>query len=437
MSDSGRTTPDVVELSGGGFVVVWQSSGQDGSSWSVYMQQYDAAGVKIGTETRVNTTTSNAQEAPAIAALNNGGFVVAWESTAQDGDLDGVYMQRYDASGAKVGSEVRVNTVTAKDQSKPAITVLESGEYVVAWQSKDQDGGNWGVYAQRYAENGTAQGVEFRVNTTTSDEQRGVSLTALSDGGFAAVWQSNLQDGGSWGVYLQRYDASGVKVGSETLVNTTTSNAQQAPSIDTLADGTLVVSWESSGQDGSGYGVYNRVYDASNQAAGAVTLTGDAGNDSFKGTGFADTLSGGAGNDRLEGGSGTDRLSGDAGDDTLLWDGVDSILGGSGTDTLSLSSGNIDLSSFTGTITGIEKVDLAASTGANTLTLTAQDVLNVSDTDTMTVLGTAADSVNAGSGWTDGGLDGQGNHVYTKSVLGVLATLVVDTDITVNSNILS
>ena len=44
-----------------------------------------------------------------------------------------------------------------------------------------------------------------------------------------------------------------------------------------------------------------------------------------------------------------------------------------------------DLTAFTGTLSGIEQIDLQSDTGANSLTLTAQDVLDLSDTDTLTV----------------------------------------------------
>ena len=64
------------------------------------------------------------------------------------------------------------------------------------------------------------------------------------------------------------------------------------------------------------------------------------------------------------------------------------------------------------------------------MTLAAADVLSMSDTDTVTLTGDAGDSLQAGTGWTDGGIAG-GFHTYTQG----LATLFVDTDITVNADI--
>lgn len=111
--------------------------------------------------------------------------------------------------------------------------------------------------------------------------------------------------------------------------------------------------------------------------------------------------------------------------------------GGSGNDTLRVDSGDADLTSFTGTILGIELIDLQTDLGANTLTLSAQDVLDASDTDTLAVLGDSGDNLNAGTDWTDGGFDGNGNHVFTQSVSMVLATLVVDPDVALNPDIIA
>jgi hypothetical protein len=105
------------------------------------------------------------------------------------------------------------------------------------------------------------------VNTWTTGYQDGPSITSLPDGGFVVVWESFPQDGSSWGVYGQRFDSNGNKVGSEFQVNTWTTDYQGVPSITSLSNGGFVVVWTSgclsqgcAGQDGSGYGVYGRIF---------------------------------------------------------------------------------------------------------------------------------------------------------------------------------
>jgi hypothetical protein len=254
-TDSYQSSPSVVALNDG-FVVTWHSYGQDGSGYGVYGQVYDGNGGRVGTEFRVNTHTSNDQVGVSVTALNDG-FVVTWSSDGQDGSGDGVYGQLYDVNGGRVGTEFRVNMYTYNSQSGPSVTALNDG-FVVTWHSKGQDRDGYGVYRQLYDANGEQVGMEFPVNTHTSNDQVGASVTALNDG-FVVTWVSDEQDGSGYGVYGQLYDGNGGRVGTEFRVNTYTTDYQINPSVTALNDGFVVI-WRSSGQDGSGYGIYAKKY---------------------------------------------------------------------------------------------------------------------------------------------------------------------------------
>ena len=102
-----------------------------------------------------------------MTALADGGFVVTWESFGQDGSDNGVYGQRYNAQGTAQGSEFQINSERASSQGDPSVTALADGGFVVTWRSSGQDGSDNGVYGQRYNAQGTAQGSEFQINTYT------------------------------------------------------------------------------------------------------------------------------------------------------------------------------------------------------------------------------------------------------------------------------
>jgi len=152
-----------------------------------------------------------------------------------------------------------------------------------------------------------------------------------------------------------------------------------------------------------------------------------AGNDRVYGGAGKDTLITAGGNDTLDGGSGSDRLEAGSGNDTLYWQGSDTLVdGGSGADSLRLKSGNIDLTAIgNAVIANVETVNMTGA-GSNRLTLGAQDILDLSSsTDTLTVLGSAGDSVNIVGSYSDEGVS-SGYHRYSVGT----ATLLVDTDIT-------
>jgi hypothetical protein len=101
--------PSVAALSGGGFVVTWMSVAQDASSDGVYGRVFDSFGNKVGSEFRVNTYITNAQRDPSVASLPGGGFVVTWDSYGQDGSEGGVYGRRFSCSGGACKDELVLN----------------------------------------------------------------------------------------------------------------------------------------------------------------------------------------------------------------------------------------------------------------------------------------------------------------------------------------
>lgn len=213
-------------------------------------QLLSAGAVAVGTETRINTATAGAQMSPVVAMDNNGNYVIAWASNGQDGSAYGIYAQRFNASGVAQGSEFKVNTYTTGSQSNPAIAMDAAGDFVITWDSQKQDKndtGGYGVYAQRYNAAGVAQGAEFRVNTYTTDAQEFPSIAMDDAGEFVIAWESEEQDGvGLTGVHAQRYNAAGVAQGAEFKVNANTTEGNPgAPQIAMDATGNFVVAWSS------------------------------------------------------------------------------------------------------------------------------------------------------------------------------------------------
>jgi len=97
-----QTSPSVATVASGRFVVVWQSNLQDGDKWGIYGQIFMRDGTQFGQEFRVNTYTTGSQTLPAVSALRNGGFVVVWQSSGQIDDQGDVFFQLFDDSGNKV-----------------------------------------------------------------------------------------------------------------------------------------------------------------------------------------------------------------------------------------------------------------------------------------------------------------------------------------------
>jgi Ca2+-binding RTX toxin-like protein len=179
----------------------------------------------------------------------------------------------------------------------------------------------------------------------------------------------------------------------------------------------------SSAIDGTGNALAN--YMEGNAAANE--LQGLTGNDTLTGLGGNDLLDGGGGGDSLVGGNGADVLRGGNGNDSLIWHARDILLdGGTGSDTLTVA-GNLNLRKVgNDVVVDIERISLAGG-GASTLTLSLNDILDISSTtDVLRILGEAGDIVNAPNNLLETGTVAG----YTRYKSGA-ATLWVDSDINV------
>jgi len=259
-TSNNQNYPSTAMDSDGNIVITWTSYGQDGDGSGVYAQRYDNNGTPVGSEFQVNTYTTSSQMYPSAAMDSDGDFVITWFSNGQDGSQYGVYAQLYDNNGNPVGSEFLINTYTVSHQECPSAAMDPDGYFVITWLSYGQDGDSYGIYAQRFDNNGNPVGSEFQVNTYTTYSQKDPSAAMDSDGDFVITWIS-LGDGDYYGIYAQRYDNNGSPVGSEFQVNTYTSQNQTNPSTAMDSNGDFVITWQSNGQDGSGYGVYAQQYD--------------------------------------------------------------------------------------------------------------------------------------------------------------------------------
>lgn len=252
----------------GDFIVSWTSVNQDGSSDGIYLQRYNASGVAQGSELLVNSTTNGSQTNSAITVDADGDFIIAWQDNSSG--FSEIRTQRYTANGTPVGGESNASRIPVGSRGNAKIASDTAGNTVVVWQSANQDGSGYGIYAQRYSAAGIAQGNEFRVNTTTAGNQKLPDVAMDLDGDFVVTWQSANQDGSGYGIYAQRFNPAGVAQGSEFLVNTTTASDQRFSTVAIDAEGDFIITWTS--HDVSSEGIYAQRFNANGVTQGGEFL---------------------------------------------------------------------------------------------------------------------------------------------------------------------
>jgi len=166
-----QSTPQITALADGGFVVTWQDDSQgvggatgDSSGSAVKAQVFTPDGDKVGAEILVNTATASNQSAAQITALPGGGFVITWEDFSLGvggaiGDSSSLALkaQAFTATGARIGSEILVNTATDNLQFSAQVATLPDG-FVVSWVDSSAgvggatgDSSNFAIKAQVFS----------------------------------------------------------------------------------------------------------------------------------------------------------------------------------------------------------------------------------------------------------------------------------------------
>ena len=192
---------DVAMDGRGGHVLVWQESHPTTGSDEIFAQLFDSAGNRIGGELQVNTYTPLHQDSPVVAMRRDGSFVVVWRSTAQG--RGGLFAQRFDGDGSRIGGEIQVAPTGERGLSEPAVAVGAGSDFVVAWATGSPGAAERDVFAQHVIGDRHG-GAEIRVNTHVAGAQFRPAVAVGPRGETVVVWNSEGQDGSRHGIYGQR-----------------------------------------------------------------------------------------------------------------------------------------------------------------------------------------------------------------------------------------
>ncbi|MBM4354864.1 MAG: hypothetical protein FJ109_13925, partial [Deltaproteobacteria bacterium] len=276
-----QESPDVASFpnTDGGFVVAWESSTDDGDGWGIVAQRFTNNGLKQGEKFVVNTATAGDQRQAEVAAFYDGSFLVAWEHNFVGPDSPDIRAQLFNNKAEKAGPEKTLNSYLPGQQRTPVVAALDKDGWVAAWASLGQVDSN-DVIARRYNSTLAEVGGEIQVNLHTASAQKRPAIGGFlgaNKGEFAVAWESYGQDTPtSQGVFAQVFTKEGLaKQPSDVLCNSKyIAGNQKDPEMAVLENSSFVVVWESSdvAPDGDGDAVMAKVFDKSGNPLGADEL---------------------------------------------------------------------------------------------------------------------------------------------------------------------
>lgn len=145
----------------------------------------------------VNQIVNGYQINPSVSYLSSGGYVIVWNSQDNPSSLNfDVYGQRYLADGSINGINFRINQTTSNNQSFPSISgqrYVNSNHYIVVWSSLDTITNLNKIYCQIYHNNTAISPNDIQIDATnpTTSNQLYARTTGLYNGNYFITWAAD------------------------------------------------------------------------------------------------------------------------------------------------------------------------------------------------------------------------------------------------------
>jgi len=243
---------NIVMNTHGESVMVWQEKNE--TDYDVFALTVDRSGYPIRPPFRVNQYAVDDQKFPKVAMDQEGGFVVVWQSYGQDGSGSGIYGQRFEPDGQKTGSEFKIHDYLVKNQMNPDVAMAPTGEFAVTWVSEARKDGNRNIYAKLFDAEGKKRVNEFQVNAIEKGNQTQPAIQITDKKEVMVVWQHEGVD--NLEIRGRVFDWTGTGLSAtDTLLSATSEGIRTNPRIAPTSNNRFLVVWEEYSEDKSYKGI--------------------------------------------------------------------------------------------------------------------------------------------------------------------------------------
>ncbi len=244
---------DTTALGDGSFLVTW--AGNNNGSYGIYAQRLTAQGVALGEPVQLASGATNtfynwSDSFVSVTAINDAGaYAVAWIGQDDGSNDTSIYTQLFNADGISLSAAVKLDGFASAQDIAPQIATLADGGYVVTWYISGGDG----IYVQRFDDTGVAVGNTLPLAVPGSYSNASPQITVLDNGGYVVTWQGYTS--GDYHIYVQQFDATGTGYPPVVLDGTTgnSSSYETQPQITALTGGGYVVTWSGFDYNSSNY----------------------------------------------------------------------------------------------------------------------------------------------------------------------------------------
>lgn len=193
--------PDVAMDKAGRFVVTWM---RDRSSNTIVARLLDPHGLAITDAFEVSIASISSITRPSVATSPAGDFAIAWDGDPNSTDRDKIHIRLFDPNAEPKADPFVVSSASQGPQQWPQLAASDLGQFVVAWQAEsDAPSTATDILARRFDRSGEPLGEPFQLNDWAPDKQRYPAVAMKADGSFIAAWESDEQPGSDYDIYAR------------------------------------------------------------------------------------------------------------------------------------------------------------------------------------------------------------------------------------------
>jgi hypothetical protein len=276
-----QVRPSVDALPDGNFFVAYEDrAGADGGVSGIFGAVYNSDMQLVHDCGVLNATTNSYQEFPHVAVAPNGVSMVIWrnftntfgqrfspscerlgEETFLGATFNGHdvvsdsegnfwvarsingkgYLNKYSNDGVLLLQNIIYQSYTLPElPGRVRLAAMADGRVMITWYNVGGAEASkvYGVFVDA---DGTVSGDSFPLSTDTTTVQSGVVVEAFSDGGFVAIWSSEVSPGVSQ-IMGRVFSADG-SGGDEFVVSAIEGVTQSTPFVEARHDGGFTVAW--------------------------------------------------------------------------------------------------------------------------------------------------------------------------------------------------
>ncbi|MBI1244431.1 MAG: hypothetical protein GC202_05450 [Alphaproteobacteria bacterium] len=210
-------------------------------------------------EINVTAQFSGSQDGAFTTGLRDGRYVVGWTDNTVGNS--GTWFQIYAANGVKIGDPIHAGS--AHGGTDGSLVELVDGTFMVAWcaRSAPDTTHRIEIYGRHYDANGIALGSDFLVNNSIGGTDKSdPSIAALAGGGFAVTWTTGSIPYS--GVACRLFGAGGAPAGSEFPIAQIAGGNGFSSRVIGLADGSYYITWAAASSPLASQDVFGRHFGA-------------------------------------------------------------------------------------------------------------------------------------------------------------------------------